>query len=88
MAFRDDTLKGVGPVLVGGPHSVHVRRFVAGLCEAGRDVVLVTNASEPLLSHERLRQQVHLSLRVGRPGGRAAQRMAHHRPLPPAAVGQ
>ncbi|MFM8768701.1 MAG: glycosyltransferase, partial [Rubrivivax sp.] len=27
-------------------------------------------------------------LRVGRPGGRAAQRMAHHRPLPPAAVGQ
>jgi glycosyltransferase involved in cell wall biosynthesis len=52
------------PVLVVGPHSVHVRRFVAGLCEAGRDVVLVTNASEPLLSHGRLREQVHLSLRV------------------------
>jgi len=52
------------PVLVVGPQSVHVRRFVAGLCDAGRDVVLVTNAPEPLLTHERLRQQVHLSLRV------------------------
>ncbi|MFM7847846.1 MAG: glycosyltransferase [Rubrivivax sp.] len=64
MASRQDTLKDVGPVLVVGPHSVHVRRFVAGLCEAGRDVVLVTNAPEPMLSHERLREQVHLSLRV------------------------
>lgn len=51
-------------MLVVGPHSVHVRRFVAGLCEAGRDVVLVTNTSEPLLTHERLREQVQLSLRV------------------------
>ena len=64
MALRQDTLTDPRPVLVVGPHSVHVRRFVAGLCNAGRDVVLVTNASEPLLSHERLREQVHLSLRV------------------------
>jgi glycosyltransferase involved in cell wall biosynthesis len=64
MALRQDTLTDPRPVLVVGPHSVHVRRFVAGLCEAGRDVVLVTNAREPLLTHERLRQQVHMSLRV------------------------
>ncbi len=64
MALRQDTLTDPRPVFVVGPHSVHVRRFVAGLCEAGRDVVLVTNAPEPLLSHERLREQVHLSLRV------------------------
>ena len=64
MATRQNTRMDDRPVLVVGPHSVHVRRFVAGLCDAGRDVVLVTNASEPLLTHERLRQQVHLSLRV------------------------
>jgi len=61
---RMDGRPEAGPVLVVGPHSVHVRRFVAGLCDAGRDVVLVTNAPEPLLTHERLRQQVDLSLRV------------------------
>ena len=64
MALRQDTLTDPRPVFVVGPHSVHVRRFVAGLCDAGSDVVLVTNASEPLLSHERLREQIHLSLRV------------------------
>ena len=52
------------PVLVVGPHSVHVRRFVAGLCAAGRDVVLVTNAPEPLVAHERLREQMTLDLRL------------------------
>jgi glycosyltransferase involved in cell wall biosynthesis len=51
-------------VLVVGPHSVHVRRFVAGLCEAGQEVVLVTNGESPLLTHERLREQVFMSLRL------------------------
>lgn len=64
MALRQDTLTGPRPVLVVGPHSVHVRRFVAGLCEAGRDVVLVTNGTTPLLTHERLREQVFMSLRL------------------------
>ncbi|MFN9282053.1 MAG: glycosyltransferase family 4 protein [Betaproteobacteria bacterium] len=64
MALRQDALTGPRPVLVVGPHSVHVRRFVAGLCEAGRDVVLVTNGATPLLTHERLREQVFMSLRL------------------------
>jgi hypothetical protein len=51
-------------VLVVGPQSVHVRRFVAGLCEAGQEVVLVTNGESPLLTHERLREQVFMSLRL------------------------
>lgn len=53
------------PVLVVGTASVHVRRFVAGLCEAGQRVVLVTSTCEPLLQHERLQAQeaVDFSLR-------------------------
>jgi glycosyltransferase involved in cell wall biosynthesis len=64
MDVRTDEPIGARPVLVVGPHSVHVRRFVAGLCEAGRDVVLVTSAPEPLVTHEHLREQVFMSLRL------------------------
>ncbi len=39
------------PVLVVGTASVHVRRFVAGLCEAGQRVVLVTGTADPLVRH-------------------------------------
>ena len=52
------------PVLVVGTHSVHVRRFVNGLCEAGRDVVLATDRAEPMSAHARLREQAVLSLRI------------------------
>ena len=45
------------PVLVVGTASVHVRRFVAGLCEAGQRVVLVTSTADPLLQHPRLEAQ-------------------------------
>ena len=45
------------PVLVVGTSSIHVRRFVAGLCEAGQRVVLVTGTAEPLLRHECLLAQ-------------------------------
>ena len=44
-------------MLVVGTASVHVRRFVAGLCEAGQRVVLVTGTAEPLLRHEGLLAQ-------------------------------
>lgn len=37
------------PVLVVGTASVHVRRFVTGLCEAGQRVVLLTSTADPLL---------------------------------------
>ncbi|MFM7530938.1 MAG: glycosyltransferase family 4 protein [Rubrivivax sp.] len=45
------------PVLVVGTASIHVRRFVAGLCEAGQRVVLITSTREPLVPHERLQAQ-------------------------------
>ena len=50
-------LAAVPPVLVVGTSSIHVRRFVAGLCEAGQRVVLVTGTAEPLLRHEGLLAQ-------------------------------
>lgn len=53
------------PVLVVGTHSVHVRRFVAGLCEAGQPVVLVTDGPQRLVYHPLLieQQQVDFSMR-------------------------
>lgn len=45
-------------MLVVGTHSIHVRRFVAGLCAAGQPVVLATDAAAPLLQHPLLREQV------------------------------
>ena len=50
-------LAAVPPVLVVGTSSIHVRRFVAGLCEAGQRVVLVTGTTEPLVQHEGLLAQ-------------------------------
>ena len=50
-------LVAVRPVLVVGTSSIHVRRFVAGLCEAGQRVVLVTSTTEPLVQHEGLLAQ-------------------------------
>jgi glycosyltransferase involved in cell wall biosynthesis len=46
------------PVLVVGTHSIHVRRFVAGLCNAGQPVVLVTDRSERLVEHPMLLGQL------------------------------
>ena len=46
------------PVLVVGTASPHVRRFVAGLCEAGQAVVLVTEGRQALVEHSLLREQV------------------------------
>lgn len=53
------------PVLVVGTHSVHVRRFVAGLCDAGQPVVLVTDGPQRLVEHTLLieQQQVDFSMR-------------------------
>ncbi|MGO4392621.1 glycosyltransferase family 4 protein [Variovorax sp. M-6] len=45
------------PVLVVGTASIHVRRFVAGLCEAGQSVVLVTESAERLVDHPLLLDQ-------------------------------
>jgi len=60
------------PVLVVGTASIHVRRFVAGLCEAGQRVVLVTGTAEPLLRHGGLLAQeaVDFSVRSLRTPGR------------------
>ena len=52
--------------MVVGTQSVHVRRFVAGLCEAGQPVVLVTNTSEPLVRHPLLRGQKAVDFAVKR----------------------
>ena len=45
-------------MLVVGTHSVHVRRFVAGLCDAGQPVVLVTDRAERLAEHPLLLEQL------------------------------
>jgi|CXWL01.1.fsa_nt_gi glycosyltransferase involved in cell wall biosynthesis len=52
------------PVLVVGTASVHVRRFVAGLCAAGQPVVLVTEGDEPLHEHALVLEQVAVDFRV------------------------
>ena len=52
--------------MVVGTQSVHVRRFVAGLCEAGQPVVLVTNTTEPLVQHPLLRGQQAVDFAVKR----------------------
>jgi len=45
------------PVLVVGTHSIHVRRFVQGLLDAGESVVLATDRAEKLAVHPALREQ-------------------------------
>lgn len=45
------------PVLVVGTGSIHVRRFVAGLCAAGQTVVALTDGAEPLPEHPLLLEQ-------------------------------
>ena len=59
------TGRSAQPVLVVGTHSVHVRRFVSGLCEAGQPVVLVTDGPERLVDHPLLieQQQADFSMR-------------------------
>jgi L-malate glycosyltransferase len=52
------------PVLVLGSASIHVARFVRGLCAAGRSVVLATHGELPLGPLPGLREQVVLDLRV------------------------
>jgi glycosyltransferase involved in cell wall biosynthesis len=52
--------------MVVGTQSVHVRRFVSGLCEAGQPVVLVTNTSEPLVQHPLLLAQQAVDFAVKR----------------------
>lgn len=54
------------PVLVVGTTSVHVRRFVKGLCDAGQPVVLVTACSERLVKHALLLDQVAVDFRIHR----------------------
>ena len=46
------------PVLVIGTRSVHVTRFVGGLCSAGQSVVLVTDTAEPLVNSSLLLAQL------------------------------
>jgi glycosyltransferase involved in cell wall biosynthesis len=53
-------------VLVVGTHSVHVRRFVAGLCTAGHPVVLATDQPAPLVEHPLLREQIEVDFAVRR----------------------
>ncbi len=52
------------PVLVLGSASIHVARFVRGLCAAGRSVVLATHGELPLGPLPGLREQVVLDLSV------------------------
>lgn len=52
------------PVLVVGTHSVHVRRVVEGLCNAGQSVVLATDQAQPLASHPALLEQVRVDFRL------------------------
>ncbi len=52
------------PVLVLGSASIHVARFVRGLCAAGRTVVLATHGELPLGPLPGLREQVVLDLSV------------------------
>ena len=56
----------VAPVLVVGTHSIHVRRFVRGLLDAGESVVLATDRAEPLVEHPALREQVVVDFAVRR----------------------
>lgn len=49
------------PVLVVGTHSIHVRRFVAGLCAAGQPVVLVTDSAAPLVDDPLVLQQLQVN---------------------------
>lgn len=58
--------RNAGPVLVVGTHSIHVRRFVSGLCAAGQSVVLATDSSEPLVEHALLLEQVTVGFPVHR----------------------
>ena len=70
------------PVVVVGTRSVHVRRFVAGLCEAGQPVVLVTSTAEPLVEHPLLRAQeaVDFSVRSWRTASRIRALVQRWRP--------
>lgn len=52
------------PVLVVGSASVHVARFVRGLCEAGQRVVLVTHGELAIEAHPALVEVTSLDLRV------------------------
>jgi glycosyltransferase involved in cell wall biosynthesis len=69
-------------VLVVGTQSIHVRRFVQGLCEAGRSVVLVTDRAERLVEHPGLREQlcVDFAVRSWRTPGRIAQAIRRWQP--------
>lgn len=64
------------PVLVVGTASVHVRRFVAGLCAAGQPVVLLTEGSAPLVEHPLVLQQQPVDFRVRSVGTAACVRRA------------
>ena len=74
--------RGPRPVLVVGTQSIHVRRFVNGLCEAGQEVVLVTNTTEPLVRHTRLLAQetVNFSVKSLRTPGRIRAAVARWQP--------
>lgn len=64
----------VPPVLLVGTHSIHVRRFAAGLCAAGQPVVIVTDRPEPLLEHALVLDQVQVDFSVRRLGTAAVIR--------------
>lgn len=64
------------PVLVVGTHSIHVRRFVAGLCAAGQPVVLATDRAERLVEHPLLLEQLFTDFSVFSLGTAAGIRRA------------
>lgn len=76
------TPPAAAPILVVGTHSIHVRRFVAGLCEAGERVVLATDRPEPLVEQPGLVAQVVVDFALRRLGtvGRLRSAIARHRP--------
>lgn len=56
------------PVLVVGPRSVHVRRFVQGMLAAGQPIVWATDDAEAFASHPLLRDRVQVDFAVRRLG--------------------
>ena len=73
------------PVLVVGTNSIHVKRVVAGLCEAGQPVVLLTAGAAqtvPWLAHPLLLEQRAVDFRLGHLGAarRVREAIARWRP--------
>lgn len=62
--MSDEIDKSSAPVLVVGSASVHVARFVRGLCEAGQRVVLVTHGELAMVPHPALLEAISLDLSV------------------------